>query len=113
MTARTGVVYRPAGSITSERGLFVLVIATRRLVTLMERVTAAERSVAADPTPEYAALEARVSESLRTSAGLVAHEVEDGDGLAALTAARLRCAQRGAGTLGGRGAAEGWRDPRR
>ena len=54
----------------------------------MERVTAAERSVAADPTPEYAALEARVSESLRASAGLVAHEVEDGDGLAALTAAR-------------------------
>ena len=88
MTARTGVVYRPAGSITSERALVVLVIATRRLVTLMERVTAAERSVAADPTPEYAALEARVSESLRTSAGLVAHEVEDGDGLAALTAAR-------------------------
>ena len=72
----------------------------------MERVTAAERSVAADPTPEYAALEARVSESLRTSAGLVAHEVEDGDGLAALTAAR-DAHSAALERLGGRGAAEG------
>ena len=47
---RAGVVYRPAGSITRERALVALVIATRRLAPLLERVTAAERSRRA-PTP--------------------------------------------------------------
>ena len=51
---RAGVVYRPAGSITRERALVALVIAARRLVPLLEKVTAADRSPSADTLPAYA-----------------------------------------------------------
>lgn len=65
---RVGVVYRPAGSITRERALVALVLATRRVLPLLEIVTDAERSPAADATPEYAALARQVSVSLAGTA---------------------------------------------
>lgn len=88
LAARAGVVYRPAGSIVRERALVALVIATRRLAPLLERVTAAERSPVADPTPEYTALAVRVAESLAASGEFVARSSHDGNSVAALTAAR-------------------------
>ena len=88
LAARAGVVYRPAGSITRERALVALVIATRRLLPLVERVTRAETSSAADPTPEYAALSARVSESLAASADIVASETAADTGAERVTHAR-------------------------
>jgi uncharacterized membrane protein YccC len=88
LSDRAGVVYRPAGSITRERALVALVIAARRLVPLLEAVTAAETSSAADPTPEYGALAARVSESLTGSARVVARETTVGIATGALTEAR-------------------------
>jgi uncharacterized membrane protein YccC len=88
LTDRAGVVYRPAGSITRERALVALVIAVRRLAMLLERVTTAERSPAADPTPEYAALARVVAASLADSAHLVAHDTADGAGVDALNDTR-------------------------
>jgi uncharacterized membrane protein YccC len=74
---RAGVVYRPSESITRERALVALVVATRRLPRILEFVTPAETSPAADPTPEYGALARSVSESLGASARLVARETND------------------------------------
>jgi uncharacterized membrane protein YccC len=88
LTTRAGVVYRPAGSITRERALVALVIVARRMLPLLERITTAERSAAADATPEYAALEARVSESLRATADVVEREVGSSSGDGALARAR-------------------------
>ena len=111
LTARAGVVYRPAGSIVRERALVALVIATRRLAPLLERVTTAERSPVADPTPEYTALAARVADSLAASGEFVARAAHDGNSVDALTAAR--CAHRRARTLGRVGAAVRRRRARR
>lgn len=88
LTARTGVVYRPAGSITAERALVALAIAARRLSPLVERVTAADRSVTADPTPEYAALARCVAGALTDSARVVAREIDQGQGRGAIEHAR-------------------------
>jgi uncharacterized membrane protein YccC len=85
LTDRAGVVYRPAGSITSERALVALVIAARRLLPLLEAVTEAESSPVADATPEYVDLAAQVSAVLAASAQVVAREAvgaPDVDGLA-------------------------------
>jgi uncharacterized membrane protein YccC len=88
LAARAGVVYRPAGSITRERALVALVIATRRLLRLLELVTQAETSPTADPTPEYRDLSQRVSESLAASGRVVARETMDSLGTGALERAR-------------------------
>jgi uncharacterized membrane protein YccC len=88
LTERAGVVYRPAGSITRERALVAVVIAARRLSTLLELVTAAETTPSADPTPEYVALARRISESLAASARVVARETADGPSVDALIGAR-------------------------
>jgi uncharacterized membrane protein YccC len=85
---RAGVVYRPAGSIMRERALVALVIATRRLLPLLEQVTATETSPTADPTPEYRALAASVAESLAASARVVARDTADGIGGNAVVEAR-------------------------
>ncbi len=74
LTARAGVVYRPAGSIARERALVALVIVARRLLPLVDAVTAADCSAAADTTPEYGALAVQVAASLAGSARIVARE---------------------------------------
>jgi uncharacterized membrane protein YccC len=85
---RAGVVYRPAGSITREHALVAFVIATRRLLHLLELVTAAELSPSADPTPEYTALSVQIGETLARSADAVADEQSDGLDIVALEQAR-------------------------
>jgi uncharacterized membrane protein YccC len=88
LAARAGVVYRPAGSITRERALVALVIATRRLLRLLELVTQAERSPAGDASAEYTALARVISRSLTASARVVASETTDRVGVDALEQAR-------------------------
>jgi uncharacterized membrane protein YccC len=88
LVARVGVVYRPAGSITRERALVALVIAARRLLPLVDAVTAADTSPEADPTPEYAALATCVSESLASNARVVAGEAAEAGEAEALEHAR-------------------------
>ncbi len=88
LVTRVGIVYRPAGSITRERALVAMVIAARRLVVLLQRVTDAETSPAADPTPEYAALSACISDSLRASAAVVTTETPSDTGVSPIVQAR-------------------------
>jgi uncharacterized membrane protein YccC len=85
---RVGVVYRPAGSVTREQALAGLVIAVRRLVPLLDAITAAERSSAADTLPAYAALSARTALTFGASARVLAGEPDAVVDLDALDAAR-------------------------
>lgn len=88
LATRAGVVYRPAGDIARERALVALVVAARRLVRLLELVTAAELSPAADPTREYAQLAQTVSDTLLASARVVTREIRDDSRANALVDAR-------------------------
>jgi uncharacterized membrane protein YccC len=97
LAARAGVVYRPAGSIRRERALVALVITTRRMRPLLEKITAAERSPSTDSTPEYAQLAARIARSLSATADVVEHEVvraSDVDGLVAARTAHTAALER-------------------
>jgi uncharacterized membrane protein YccC len=85
---RAGVVYRPVGSITRERALVALLILTRRLPALLDATTAAERSVDADPSPEYAALVAGVADALDTSAQILTGALDAGLDVDAMHRAR-------------------------
>jgi uncharacterized membrane protein YccC len=84
----TGIVYRPAGSITRERALVQFVVVTRRLRILLNVVTRAEATPVADPSPEYAALSARVAELLVDSAAVAAGDVDTAAEVSAVVEAR-------------------------
>jgi uncharacterized membrane protein YccC len=70
LRARTGMLYRPAGSTARDHALVALVVALRRLPQLLEALEAADASPAADPLPEYAGLTARTAATLAAAARL-------------------------------------------
>ncbi len=70
LRARTGIVYRPAGSMARDHALVALVVAVRRLPDLLDALEAADVSPTADTLPEYAALAQRTSATLAAAARL-------------------------------------------
>jgi uncharacterized membrane protein YccC len=85
---RSGVVYRPAGSITRERALVALVIGARRLVSLVHAITAAEQSSDADPSPEYHALATTVADALTVCGDILTGDHDEPPDVEAIERAR-------------------------
>ncbi len=71
LEARTGIVYRPAGSMARDRALVALVVSVRRIPRLLDLLDHAERSAAADTLPEYARLAERTAAAVAASARLL------------------------------------------
>jgi uncharacterized membrane protein YccC len=88
LDARAGVVYRPAGNIARERALVAVVIELRRVGALLDRITFADRSPAADDLPAYRALAAQVAATFAACATMLEDDTGPPPDLEAVERAR-------------------------